>query len=121
MYVMTWLPCSNFKHFPAGWHPYYKSREDTHEMLRNMDVVMTKEENCCAINGIENGNIVFTCLINLQCLCDVEEVFMDGTFKCCLKYFSQLYTIHGYKNGNYVPLVFTLLNGKSECLFKMLL
>ena len=31
---------------------------------------------------------------------------MDGTFKYCPKFFQQLHTIHGYKNGNYIPLVF---------------
>ncbi|CAG2205087.1 unnamed protein product [Mytilus edulis] len=39
---------------------------------------------------------------------------MDGTFKFCPKFFKQLYTIHGFKNGNYIPLVFILLTGKSE-------
>ncbi|KAF0740339.1 MULE domain-containing protein, partial [Aphis craccivora] len=31
---------------------------------------------------------------------------MDGTFKSCMKYFLQLFTIHGFRNGLYVPLVF---------------
>ena len=36
----------------------------------------------------------------------------------CPKFFTQLYTIHGYKNGNYIPLVFILLPGKSEELYR---
>jgi hypothetical protein len=29
-------------------------------------------------------------------------------------FFKQLYTIHGYTDGNYIPLVFMLLPGNSE-------
>jgi hypothetical protein len=61
----------------------------------------------------------------LKFLCTVsEEIFADGsisknflwncTYKCCSKYFKQLYTIHGFKNGHYTPLVFCLLPSKSE-------
>ena len=47
-------------------------------------------------------------------------LFADGTFKCCPKYFSQLYTFHGFRNGHYIPLVFCLLSSKSgECYRKM--
>jgi hypothetical protein len=35
----------------------------------------------------------------------MDELFIDGTVKCCPRYFCQLYTIHGLKNGNYVPLL----------------
>jgi hypothetical protein len=41
-------------------------------------------------------------------------MFIEGTFKCCPKFFEQLYTIHGYSNGHYIPLVFALLVSKSE-------
>ncbi|CAC5392939.1 unnamed protein product [Mytilus coruscus] len=52
---------------------------------------------------------------NLECLSNnVQDAFVDGTFKCCPRYFFQMYTLHGCKNGNYVPLVYALLPGKSE-------
>jgi hypothetical protein len=38
---------------------------------------------------------------------------MDGTFKYCPKYFLQLFTLHGYYNGHYIPLAFCLLKDKS--------
>ena len=41
-------------------------------------------------------------------------MFVDGAFKCCPKFFIQLYTVHGMRNGPYIPLVYALLNGKSE-------
>ena len=44
----------------------------------------------------------------------MDELFIDGTVKCCSRYFCQLYTIHGLKNANYVPLVFCLLASKKE-------
>lgn len=39
---------------------------------------------------------------------------MDDTFKYCLKHFEQLYTLHGFKNGHYLPLVCALLLSKSK-------
>ena len=57
--------------------------------------------------------------MNFLCL-DADDVFADCTFKCCLTYFQQLYTIHGFKNGHYIPLVFCLLPYKSgDCYRKM--
>ena len=53
--------------------------------------------------------------MNLECLCnEVTDISVDGTFECCPKFFYQLYTIHGYKNGNYVPLIYVLLPHKPE-------
>jgi hypothetical protein len=37
-----------------------------------------------------------------------------GHSKSCPKFFEQLYTIHGYSNCHYIPLVFALLVSKSE-------
>ncbi|CAG2193079.1 unnamed protein product [Mytilus edulis] len=91
-----------------------KSREEVHTLFEGYPVQTSKFENFLQVNDRENGIIIFTCTTNLECLCYVEEIFMDGTFKFCPKFFKQLYTIHGFKNGNYIPLVFILLTGKSE-------
>ncbi|CAG2206186.1 unnamed protein product [Mytilus edulis] len=91
-----------------------KSREEVHTLFEGYPVQTSKFENFLQVNDRENGIIIFTCTTNLECLCYVEEIFMDGTFKFCPKFFNQLYTIHGFKNGNYIPLVFILLTGKSE-------
>jgi len=85
-----------------------KSREDLHTTISNMTIETSKSENFLQINNLDNAIIIFTCCLNLECLCSVNELFIDGTFRCCPKFLTQLYTIHGYKNGNYIPLVFIL-------------
>jgi len=38
---------------------------------------------------------------------------MDGTFKCCPRFFTQMFTIHVLKNGYYIPIIFCLFLNKS--------
>ncbi|XP_029341812.1 uncharacterized protein LOC115033426 [Acyrthosiphon pisum] len=49
------------------------------------------------------------------------QTLKDGTFKACPQIFEQMYVIHGsIKRGTdeiFVPLVFALMNGKSEQLY----
>ena len=47
-----------------------------------------------------------------------SDIFVDGTFKYCTKFFHQPYTIHECKNGHYVPLVFALLPAKTELCYR---
>ena len=96
-----------------------KSREDVHTVLENYPVVTNKSETFLQVNDAENGLAILTCTKNLKCLCAVDEIFMDGTFKCCPKFFTQLHTIHDFTNGNYIPLVFMLLPGKSEEVYNL--
>ena len=44
---------------------------------------------------------------------DSEAIYADGTFTYCAKYFTQVFTLHGFQNGHYIPLVFCLLIDKS--------
>jgi len=94
--------------------PLPKSRQETHESLAKMNIETNKFENFLQVNDEETGIIIFTCSTNIACLCSVEQVFMVGTNKCCPKFFYQLYTLHGFQNGHYIPLVYCLLPGKSE-------
>ena len=98
--------------------PLPKSREEVHQALSSMDIQTNKGENFLQVNNTAEGLIVLTTYINLECLCSVKELFMDGTFKCCPRFFQQLYTIHGFSNGNCVPLVYVLLSGKSEDVYR---
>lgn len=95
-----------------------KSRDDVHISLSNMAIETSKSDSFLLVNDSDNGIVIFTCRANLECLCLVDELFMDGTFRCCPRFFTQLYTIHGYMNGNYIPLVFILLPGKSELIYR---
>ena len=64
------------------------SREDVHTALDRMTIETSKSENMCLINDQESGIIIFSCTSNLRVLCtQVEEIFIDGTFKCCTKLF----------------------------------
>lgn len=81
--------------------------------MQNEDRFMFKNEKF--IHVPENQN--FICIttrtnINLLTLCD--DIFIDGTFEYAPKYFLQLYTIHGFKNGFYKPLVYFFLPDKCE-------
>jgi hypothetical protein len=73
------------------------------------------------VNDPKTGIIMFTTEGNIEYICQPDvEIFGDGTFKYCPKYFYQLYTLLGYKNGRYVPCVFFLLPSKSgECYTNM--
>ena len=87
-----------------------------------LQVMLTffSDENFVVVNDRNSGILIFSTVQSMDCLYDVGELFIDGTFKCRPKYFYQLYSIHGCKNGNYVTLVFTLLPSKSEeCYLKM--
>ena len=59
-------------------------------------------------NDIDTKIIMFTTESNLS---QDEPLFADGIFQYCPKYFYQLYTIHAFKNGQYVPCVFSSLRG----------
>lgn len=98
-----------------------KSQQEFHEILDNVGVITNKDEDFVLVNDKESGIVILGCEANLKFLCsEADEVFADGTFKCCPKYFQQLYTIHGFRNGHYIPLVFCLLPAKSgDCYRKM--
>ena len=92
-----------------------KSREDVHAALESMATLTSKEEEFVQVNNIKTEIVILSCLSSLEFLVNLaEEIFIDGTFKCCPKYFYQLYTIHGLRNGHFIPLVYALLPGKSE-------
>jgi hypothetical protein len=76
-----------------------------------MSVKTIHEEEFLILNEI----VIFSCFANLKFLCSADTIYVDGTFDYCPKYFYQLFTVHGYKNG--VPLVFALLPSKKAATY----
>lgn len=77
-----------------------------------MNIKTNKEEEFLSVVDVENKIIIFSCYTNLHFLSLVDLLYMDGTFQYCTKYFCQLFTIHGFKNNFYIPLVYCLLPNK---------
>ena len=57
---------------------------------------------------------MFSCKTDLQFRSPIDELYVDGTFKSALKFFHQLFIIHGLSNGHYIPLAFFLLANKRQ-------
>ena len=58
--------------------------------------------------------LILTTDDNLDFLCESVRWCGDGIFKAAPKLWTQLYTIHGQKNGYTVPCVFSLLPNKRK-------
>ncbi|XP_025192275.1 uncharacterized protein LOC112592439 [Melanaphis sacchari] len=91
-----------------------KTLDETHNILKNYNLMTNRGENFLFINSAETNIIGFSCDSNLKVLREMKTVFIDGTFKSCPKLFYQLFTVHGVKNNHYVPLVFFLLPNKTS-------
>lgn len=93
-----------------------KSLQDVHDSLDNLKstIVTNRQEEFLLVNDRNMNIIIFSCETNLRHLCKCSKIFMDGTFKYCPKYFLQVFTIHGFCNGHYTPLVFCLLKNKAS-------
>lgn len=86
--------------------------QEVHSAVEKLKPTTSKGEKFLFINSFEHNIIVFSCETNIRILCDTDILYMDGTFSYCTKYFLQMFTIHGLKNGHYVPLLFSLLPDK---------
>ena len=58
--------------------------------------------------------IVFGTKENLRLLCEVDTIYVDGTFRTCPTLFYQIFSLHGFKNGKQFPLVYALLPDKTR-------
>jgi len=94
---------------------------EVHDIVDFLKPITSKNENFLMINDINSNIIIFSCETNLSFLCKSETVYIDGTFSYCPIFFLQLFTLHGFINNHYVPLVFCLLpDKKQETYFKVL-
>lgn len=89
-----------------------QNRQEVIRAVKEMQLETNKMEqfllSACEFDQI----IIFSTYTNLHFLCSVDVIYMDGTFNYSARHFTQMFTIHGYKNGYYVPLVFSLLPDK---------
>jgi hypothetical protein len=90
-----------------------KNIEEVHLAIDNMDIKSTSKEQFLLVNDVSKNILIFSCYQNLKFLCASENIYCDGTFTYSAKHFNQMFTIHGFKNGHYIPVVFCLLVNKS--------
>ena len=91
------------------------SRAETHDRIDQHQVTSCRGEPMIHVNDAAKGIIILTTRTNMQLLCDRNaQIFGDGAFKTCPRFFYQLYTLRAYKNGRYVACVFVLLPSKAQ-------
>lgn len=91
-----------------------KNIDEVHNVIKLYAPTTSRQENFIFINDPDSHIIVFTCKTNIDLMLTMDIFYMDGTFSFCTKFFLQLFTIHGQKNGHYVPLIFCLLPDKNK-------
>lgn len=91
-----------------------KSKEETIAAVNIMNIRTLKDENLIFAVEPSSNIIIFSCDTNMRFLCGSETIYMDGTFSYCAQYFKQLFTLHVYINGHYIPLCYCLLPDKAE-------
>lgn len=89
-----------------------KSIAEVHQALNVMNIETKQKENFLLLNDKNKNIMIFSCYTNLKFLPSVDTLYMDGTFDYCTRFFMQMFTIHEFQNGHYVPLVFCLLPNK---------
>ncbi|GFS11051.1 hypothetical protein ElyMa_006662400 [Elysia marginata] len=58
------------------------------------------------VNDTDSGIVIVTTRQNLEYLAIPEiQILSDGTFQYCPRFFLQMYTLVGYSNGQYIPLL----------------
>lgn len=96
-----------------------KDRTETHQSVNEFGLTSSTGEDMILKNDVETGIIMFSTASNLQLLCaEGIHVLGDGTFKTCPRFFYQLYILHAYDRGLYVPCVFCLLPSKTENVYR---
>lgn len=91
-----------------------KNSNEFHDALGDIPMVTNKGENFLLINDEKRNLVCFTTERNLNMLCKMNIIFVDGTFYSCPNPFLQLFTIHGLKDNIYFPLVYFLLPDKKQ-------
>lgn len=120
------VTCTDITKFRKNLHrarskllpPLPKTLDELHGALQKMDLATKNNEPFLLVNDSDHNIVIFSAPKNLKFLVKCDALLMDGTFYSCPKLFYQLFTIHGIKNGVYVPLIFCLLPNKMEATYE---
>lgn len=67
---------------------------------------------------LKYGIILITWTLNIF-FGDICDCFVaDGTFSYAPRFFAQMYTVHGYKNGYYIPVFHVFLENKTQLVYE---
>jgi len=73
-----------------------KSQEESFDQLYDMQSTIKYKNQQFRFVNEQKSIVIITCQDNLRLLCKSKNVFGDGTFSYCPKFFCQLYTLHVY-------------------------
>ncbi|KAE9542890.1 hypothetical protein AGLY_002801, partial [Aphis glycines] len=113
----------NIRNARLSVHPNIpKNIAETHAAINEITLVTNTNESFLLVNDNNCGIVWFSTKSNLEVLCGINTIFVDGTFRSCPNFFYQLFTIHDLVEESYIPLVFFLLPNKETetyvCLFE---
>lgn len=90
----------------------------TLEALQESVPSFLEKKNWMYINDKNSNILSLTTEQNLNFMKECDTLYMDGTFSSVPVFFKQLFTIHGFKNGLYVPVFFSLLPSKTSASYR---
>jgi hypothetical protein len=64
-----------------------KTQEDVITTVKSMELTTNKGENFLLLANEVNRIIIFSCFTNLHFLCQVDNIYVDGTFQYCSNFF----------------------------------
>lgn len=99
------------------------NQDEVLQALRNVKEYQTHDQDSLQIFVIDHDSkiVMLSSPRSLSFLASSPRLYADGTFKTCPKFFYQLYVLHAFQNGFYVPCVFFILPGKSQELYRKML
>lgn len=97
-----------------------KFTNEVHDVVDQLEVKSHIGEDMTLFNDPVYNIICFSTDRNVSFLCSTETILADGTFDYCTKFFVQLFTIHAFRNGHYVPLIWALLPSKTVEVYRRL-
>lgn len=97
-----------------------KSRQEAQESLASVGFTSSRGEDMICVNDVNTGLVILATKDGLSTLCSTTDAYGDGTFKYAPKHFLQLYTLHGCRDGTYMPCVFALLPSKERLVYKQM-